>query len=177
MRYPIYRHLTNKGIDCVVVAPALIPKKSGDRVKNDRRDAVKLATLHRAGELTAVYVPDQEDEALRDLVRARSDIQKALRKVKQQINAFLLRHGISYPGKTKWSKAHLNWLTTIKMPHPAQQIAFTEYLDALANSEARIGRINNADRIILPNLASAPGCRSPAILKGNLFDQRCYRCR
>jgi transposase len=124
------------------VAPALIPKKSGERVKNDRRDAVKLATLHRAGELTAVYVPDQEDEALRDLVRARGDIQKALRKVKQQINAFLLRHGISYPGKSKWSKAHHNWLATIKMPHPAQQIAFTEYLDALANSEARIDRIN-----------------------------------
>ena len=140
--YPIYRHLTNKGTDCVVVAPALIPKKSGERVKNDRRDAVKLATLHRAGELTAVYVPDQEDEALRDLVRARGDIQKALRKVKQQINAFLLRHGISFPGKTKWSKAHLNWLATIKMPHPAQQLAFTEYLDALANSEARVDRIN-----------------------------------
>ncbi len=139
---PIYRHLTNKGIDCVVVAPALIPKKSGDRVKNDRRDAMKLATLHRAGELTAVYVPDQEDEALRDLVRTRGDIQKALRKIKQQINAFLLRHGISYPGKTKWSRAHLNWLTSIKMPHPAQQIAFTEYLDALADSEARISRIN-----------------------------------
>lgn len=90
--YPIYRHLTSKGIDCVVVAPALIPKKSGERVKNDSRDAMKLATLHRAGELTAVYVPDQEDEALRDIVRTRGDIRTALRKVKQQINAFLLRH-------------------------------------------------------------------------------------
>lgn len=140
--YPIYRHLKNKGIDCVVVAPALIPKKSGERVKNDRRDATKLATLHRAGELTAVYVPHQEDEALRDLVRARGDIQKSLRKIKQQINAFLLRHGIGYSGKSKWSKAHLNWLTTIKMPHPAQQIAFTEYLDALTNSDARVIRIN-----------------------------------
>ena len=88
--YPLHRHLSNKGIDCAVVAPALIPKKSGDRVKNDRRDAVKLAILHRAGELTAVYVPDQEDEAIRDLVRTRADIQKAVRKLKQQINAFLL---------------------------------------------------------------------------------------
>jgi transposase len=139
--YPLYRHMTNKGIDCAVVAPALIPKKSGDRVKNDRRDAVKLATLHRSGELTAVYVPDQDDEAIRDLVRARADTQKALRKVKQQINAFLLRHGISYHGKTKWSKIHLTWLTAIKMAHPAQQIALTEYLDAMENNEARVTRI------------------------------------
>ena len=141
--YILYRHLTNKGIDCAVVAPALIPKKSGHRVKNDRRDATKLATLHRAGELTAVYVPDQEDEAIRDLVRARADFRTALRKVKQQINAFLLRHGICYPGKTKWSKAHRTWLTTIKMAHPAQQIALTEYLDAMENNEARVTRITN----------------------------------
>jgi transposase len=140
--YPIYRHLKSKDIDCTVVAPALIPKKSGERVKTDRRDAVKLATLHRAGELTAVYVPDEEDEAIRDLVRTRGDIQKAIRKLKQQVNAFLLRHSISYPGKTKWSKAHLTWLETIKMPHPAQQVAFTEYLDALADNDARIIRIN-----------------------------------
>ncbi len=140
--YTVYRHLINKGIDCVVIAPALIPKKSGDRVKTDRRDAKKLATLHRAGELTAVYVPDQEDEAIRDLVRTRGDIKNAVRKVKQQINAFLLRHGISYPGKSKWTKAHMNWLTTLKMAHPAQQIAFTEYMDALANGEARVVRIN-----------------------------------
>jgi transposase len=124
------------------VAPALIPKKSGERVKNDRRDAKKLAALHRAGELTAVYVPDQDDEAIRDLVRTRADIQKALRKVKQQINAFLLRHAISYPGKTKWCKAHLAWLSPIKMAHPAQQIAITEYLDAMRNSEDRVMRIN-----------------------------------
>jgi transposase len=139
--YPIYRHLKKKGIDCVVVAPALIPKKSGARVKTDRRDATNLATLHRAGELTPVYVPDNEDEAIRDLVRARADVRKALRKVKQQINAFLLRQGISYPGKTKWSKAHLAWLATVKMAHPAQHLALTEYLDAMQNSEVRVKRI------------------------------------
>ncbi|BBO89131.1 IS110 family transposase [Desulfosarcina ovata] len=142
--YPIYRHLTSKGIDCVVVAPALIPKKTGDRVKNDRRDATHLATLHRSGELTPVYVPDQADEALRDLVRARKDIQISLRKVKQQINAFLLRQGINYPGKSKWSKAHLNWLADLKMPHPAQHIALTEYLDAMGDHEARVKRIEKA---------------------------------
>lgn len=139
--YPLYRHLKSKGIDCVVVAPALIPQKSGSRVKNDRRDAKKLATLHRAGELTAVYVPDERDEALRDLVRARGDILKMLRAVKQQINAFLLRYAIDYPGKTKWCKAHLNWLQNIKMPDPSQQIALTEYLDMMASTEARVKRI------------------------------------
>lgn len=142
--YSIYRYLKNKGIDCVVIAPSLIPKKSGQRVKNDRRDATKLATLHRAGELTPIYVPDNEDEAIRDLVRARADVQKALRKVKQQINAFILRQGISYPGKTKWCKAHLSWLATIKMDHPAQHMALTEYLDAMENSHARVKRINEA---------------------------------
>jgi len=140
--YPLYRHLKSKGIDCIVAAPALIPRKGGDRVKNDRRDATKLAALHRAGELTAVYVPDQHDEALRDLVRARADVQKALRAVKQQINAFLLRHAITYQGKTKWCKAHLNWLENIKMSHPAQQVALTEYLDTMATTEARVRRIS-----------------------------------
>jgi len=141
--YPLYRHLTDKGIDCAVVAPAMIPKKSADRIKNDRRDAIKLSTLHRSGELTAIYVPDQEDEAIRDLVRARADFQKSLRKVKQQINAFLLRHGTPYPGKTKWSKAHLAWLTTIKMSHAAQQVALTEYLDAMENSQNRVARVTS----------------------------------
>jgi len=139
--YNIYRHLTRKKIDCIVVAPALIPKKSGDRIKTDRRDAANLARLHRSGDLTAVYVPDQEDEAIRDLVRARDDISKAVRKIKQQINAFMLRHNGVYQGKSKWSKAHRNWLANMKMNHPAQQVALTEYLDALADTESRVKRI------------------------------------
>lgn len=142
--YTIYRYLTSKAIDCQVVAPALIPRKTGDRIKNDRRDATSLATLHRSGELTSVYVPEEADEALRDLVRTRKDFTIALRKVKQQINAFVLRQGLSYPGKTKWSKAHVNWLTALKMPHPAQQIALTEYLDAMENHEARVKRLETA---------------------------------
>jgi transposase len=89
----------------------------------------------------SAYVPDQDDEAIRDLVRTRGDFKNALRKVKQQINAFILRQGISYPGRTKWSKAHLSWLKSIKLSHPAQQIAFTEYLDAMENNEARVTRI------------------------------------
>jgi transposase len=164
--YTLYRHLKSKQIDCAVVAPALIPKKSGDRIKNDRRDALKLATLHRAGELTAVYVPDQQDEALRDLVRARGDIQKALRTVKQQINAFLLRHAIHYPGKTKWSKAHLNWLENIKMPHPAQQIALTEYLDSMASTEARVKRISQQIEDLYQTWRLAPVVDALQCLRG-----------
>jgi transposase len=89
-----------------------------------------------------VYVPDETDEALRDLVRTRQDIVTARRKLKQQINALLLRQGISYSGKSKWSKAHLRWLAELKMPHPAQQIALTEYLDAMENQEARVTRLD-----------------------------------
>lgn len=99
--YTIYRSLSDKGIDCVVIAPSLIPKKSGNRIKTDRRDSESLAKLHRAGELTAVYVPTLEDEALRDLVRAREDLVNAFKRAKQQLGAFLLRHNICYSGKSK----------------------------------------------------------------------------
>jgi len=139
--YNIYRHLARKRIDCTVVAPALIPQKGGVKIKTDRRDAANLAKLHRSGELTAVYVPNQEDEAIRDLVRTRNDISKAVRKLKQQINAFMLRHHRTYHGKSKWSKAHRNWLANMKMDHPAQQVALSEYLDALADNESRRVRI------------------------------------
>jgi len=167
--YQIHRYLTDKKIDCIVAAPALIPKKSGDRIKNDRRDALKLAVSHRSGELTAVYVPDGEDEAFRDLVRVRGDAQKAQRRIKQQINAFLLRHGISYPGKTKWSKAHLNWLTTIKMSHAAQQIAFTEYLDVLESGGARIVRINKQIEYFCQTWRMRPVVEALQALRGLSF--------
>jgi len=141
--YHIYRHLSKNGIDCSVVAPALIPKKSGDRIKTDRRDSQSLARLHRAGELTAVYVPDAEDEALRDLVRARDDAQKAQRKAKQQLGAFLLRHNRVYSGKSKWTRPHFNWMANITMPHPAQQITLQEYIDAVQTCNERVNRLTD----------------------------------
>lgn len=104
--YEIYRHLSRQGYDCMVVAPSLIPKRSGNLIKNDRRDAEMLARLHRAGELSPVYVPRIEDEAMRYLCRARIDSKNAERKVRQQLNAFLLRSGFRYSGKTLWSLAH-----------------------------------------------------------------------
>jgi len=144
--YNIYRSLSEKGIDCVVVAPSLIPRKSGNRIKTDRRDSETLAKLHRAGELTSVYVPSLEDEALRDLVRAREDSVNALKRAKQQLGAFLLRHHIFYPGKSKWCKSYFNWLAGIAMPHPAQQITLQEYIETVYDCKQRIERISEQMR-------------------------------
>ena len=148
--YEIYRSLTSKGFDCAVVAPSMIPRKSGDRIKNDRRDALNLARLHRAGELTSVYVPSVEDEAMRDLTRSREDAIKLLRISRQTLLSFLLRHGFRYSGKTKWSIAHLNWLSGLKMPHRAQQIVLHEYLHAVEENRERVERITQQIKELLP---------------------------
>lgn len=139
--YVIYRHLFDQGLDCIVVAPSLIPKRSGDRVKTDRRDALKLARLHRAGELSPIYIPDTEDEAIRDLVRARTDARQAQARARHQLKAFLLRAGIHYQGKTSWTPAHMRWLSEIQMPHPAQHVTFQEYIKAVEEPTLRIIRI------------------------------------
>jgi len=144
--YGIYRYLTNNDMDCAVVAPSKIPQQNGNRVKNDRRDCLTLARLHRAGELTSVYVPTEADEALRDLVRAREDATRAVRTAKQQLGAFLLRHDIVYSGKSKWTKAHFNWLADMAMPHPAQQIVFQEYIDTVVGCSNRVQRLTEQIR-------------------------------
>ena len=118
--YGLYRQLTGLGHDCIVVAPSLIPMKAGDRVKTDRRDAVMLAKLHRAGELTAVWVPDAAHEAMRDLVRARATAVRVLGKARQHLQGFLLRHGRVYAGKKGWTLAYRRWLATVCFDHPAQ---------------------------------------------------------
>lgn len=139
--FEVYRFLYRHKLDCVVIAPSLIPRRSGDRVKTDRRDAMQLARLHRAGELSPIYVPQPEDEAIRDLARCREDAVIAQRKTRQQLKALLLRNGIRYEGKSSWIPAHLRWLSELKLPLPAQQIAFQEYLDAVSVSTQRVKRI------------------------------------
>ena len=134
----------------------LIPKKSGERIKNDRRDAKKLARLHRAGELTAVYVPNCQDEAMRDLNRAREDAVAATRRAKQRLKAFLLRHHIVYSGKSCWSKAYFNWLANIDMVHPAQQVALQEYIDAVHECINRVDRLTEQIRQLVPDWRLAP---------------------
>ena len=136
--YGIHRQLTELGWDCSVVAPSLIPKKAGDRVKTDRRDSLSLARLHRAGELTAVWVPDDAQEALRDLTRAREDMKHLQRQAKQRLLAFLLRHGNRYDGKGNWTQAHYRWLEGLKFSQPVQQIVFQEYVDTVKMLSQRI---------------------------------------
>jgi len=154
--YGIYRHLTDKGFDCMVAAPSLIPVKSGERIKNDRRDAKKLARLHRAGELTPVYVPDCQDEAMRDLTRAREAAVSATRRAKQQLKAYLLRHRIVYSGKAKWSKAYFNWLSDIALAHPAQQVVLQEYIDDVHERINRVDRLTDQIRQLVPSWRLAP---------------------
>ena len=144
--YEVYRYLADLDLMCDVIAPSLIPRKAGDRVKTDRRDAIQLARMHRAGELSPIYVPHPEDEAIRDLVRCREDARIAQRKARQQLKALLLRNGIRYEGRSSWIPAHLRWLSELKMPLPAQQIAFQEYLDTITSDTARIERLEQQIR-------------------------------
>jgi transposase len=139
--YWLYRYLTKKGYDCWVVAPSLIPKKAGDRVKTDRRDAVQLARLARSGDLTSVYVPTVEDEAIRDLSRAREDTLSDLKAAKFRLKAFLLRHDIRYTGRANWTPAHLRWLSEVVCATPAQQIVFQEYVRAVNEHTERLQRL------------------------------------
>src|ERR1700689_5216336 len=119
--YGIQRQLSTAGHGCVVVAPSLIPRKPGDRIKTDRRDAINLARLHRAGELTSVWVPDETHEAIRDLVRARLAAVRALRQARQQLSGFLLRHGHHYHRPTG-TLLHRRWLAGLKFEHPYHHI-------------------------------------------------------
>jgi transposase len=164
--YHLYRYLTAKGLECKVVAPSMVPKKSGERVKTDRRDAVNLARLERAGELTAVHVPELEDEAMRDLSRAREDAKRAETKARQQLQGLLLRHGLKYSGRTRWSQAHLRWLADVKLPQPAQQIAFQEYVGAITDAAARVERLTTQIRTLLPQWRLAPVVTALQALRG-----------
>jgi transposase len=135
------RYLMKKGYDCWVVAPSLIPKQPGDRVTTDRRDAVPLARLARSGDLTAVYVPKVEDEAMRDLTRAREDAISDLKDATFRLQAFLLRHDIRYVGRAHWGPAHLRWLSEVVCPPPAQHLVFHEYVRAVSEHHERLQRL------------------------------------
>jgi transposase len=164
--YYLYRFLTGNGINCAVVAPSKIPRKSGDRLKNDKRDSITLARLHRAGELTEVYVPAEEDEALRDLVRARSDAQNAHKKAKQQLAAFLLRYHIVYSGKSRWSKAYFNWLSTLSMKHPGQQITLQDYIDTVHVCNERVKMLTEQIRQLSEESNLFPVIKSLQAMRG-----------
>jgi transposase len=153
--YGLHRLIESLGHECMVVAPSLIPKKAGDRVKTNRRDALGLARQLRAGELTAVWVPDTRHEAMRDLTRAREAAVEDLRGKRQQVSSFLLRLGRHYPGKRTWSQAHMNWLASQKLEHAEQRIAFEEMLLAIRQAQERIARLEQAIRVAVPDWSLA----------------------
>jgi transposase len=142
--FVIYRFLQARGHECWVVAPSMTPRQSADRVKTDRRDCLKLTRLARAGELTPIYVPDEADEAMRDLVRTREDAVIMQRQARQRLSALLLRNDVRYVGKSAWTAAHRRWIASLKLAHAPSQIAFEEYVQAVGEATARIERLERA---------------------------------
>src|SRR5882724_11133427 len=143
--YVLYWQLTSMGAKCEVMAPTLVPVKSGDRVKTDRRDALKLARNYRAGELTAVWVPDAAHEALRDVVRAREAAKKDQLRAKHRLSKFLLRHGRRPPEGTKaWTGKYWSWLSTVRFEYAAQEATLLDYRTEVERAGDRIERLEKA---------------------------------
>lgn len=143
--YGVHRQLTSSGIECMVVAPSLIPKRAGDKVKTDRRDALKLARLLRSGDLTSVWIPDEAHEALRNLVRARADAKADQLRARHRLSKFLLRLGRHAPvGMKNWSQRHVQWLRQLHFEHVPDQIVFDDYLAVVTAAGERIKRLETA---------------------------------
>jgi len=143
--YGLYWQLSKLGVHCDVVAPTLVPVKSGDRVKTNRRDALKLARSYRAGDLTAVWVPDAGHEALRDLVRAREVAKKDQLRARHRLGKFLLRRGLRAAGGMKsWTKSHLLWVKTLRFEHAAQEATYLDYLHEVEHAAERVARLDRA---------------------------------
>jgi transposase len=156
-----------------VVAPSLIPRKPGDRVKTNRRDAVSLARLLRAGELTAVWVPDEGHEAMRDLVRARAAAVETLGVHRQQVSAFMLKHGRVYLHKKRWTMRYLRWLQEQKFDHPAHQIALQEMVEGVRIAKERVERLaRERDRGIRAGLVLGADCSGAPDFTRQRYDRR-----
>jgi transposase len=164
--YGLYRQVVALGHTCTVVAPSLIPRKPGDRVKTNRRDAVALARLLRAGELTAVWVPDEAHEAMRDLVRAREAAVDDLRRKRQAISSMLLKQGRAFPGRTTWGAQHGRWLAEQAFDHPAQQFVLQEFILAAQHARERLERIEAAIVEFMPGWSLAPLVEALQALRG-----------
>jgi transposase len=167
--YDLYRQIISLGHECTVVAPSLVPKRPGDRVKTNRREAVSLARLHRAGELTPVWVPDVVHEAVRDLVRAREGANDALRKARQQLQSFLLRHGRIYTGRSPWTQAHTRWLATLTFAHPVHHIVLAEYIQAIEEASVRVNRLSKQVAEATASWSMAPVVEAYQAMRGIAF--------
>ena len=164
--FGLHRDLTAAGIECIVVAPSLVPTRAGDRVKTDRRDAMKLARFLRSGDLTEVHVPDPETEAIRDLERARDAAKRAERVARQQLGKFLLRHSRRYPGKTAWTTKHLDWARAQRFEHEAQQRVLEDYLKAVEDLGERVGRLTQSIKDLVESWTLGPLVKALQALRG-----------
>jgi len=171
--YPLCRFIRALGHACLIVAPSKVPRAPGDRVKTDRRDADQLARLYRAGELTGIYVPDPQDEAIRDLIRARYQVATQRHRARQQLKMFLLRQNIRYAGITAWSPAHLRFLATVKLPFAEQQWVFQEMVNVISEADARLARYEKQIAAVVegwrwqPVVAALMSLRGVALLTGS----------
>ncbi len=163
--YGIQRWLTQAGHECIVVAPSLIPRRAGESIKTDRRDANSLAKLHRAGELTAVWVPDEAHEAMRDLVRARLAAVHSLRRARQQLSGFLLRHGHHYH-RPAWTLMHRRWLAGVRFAQPAHHVVLEDYIEAVDAAMARRDRLTAQIEALLPYWSLAPVVMALQAMRG-----------
>ena len=164
--YPLCRFIRAHGCAGIIVAPSKVPRKPGDRVKTDRRDADQLARLYRAGELTGIYVPDPPDEAVRDLIRARYQVGKQQHRARQQLKMFLLRQNIRYAGKTPWTPAHLRFLATVKLPFAEQQFVFQEMVNVISDAGQRLERYEAQLPGVVAGWRWAPVVRALMSLRG-----------
>jgi len=164
--FVLVRRLIQLGHDCIVVAPSKLARQSGDRVKTDKRDAEKLARAHRAGDLTAIYIPEATDEAIRDLCRARTDAVDDQRRARQRLKAFLLQHGYHYQGKAHWGQAHMRYLRELVLPHPAMKAILEECLMAVSDAGNRVARCEAAMSDLLPSWRLKPAVDGLMAFKG-----------
>jgi transposase len=165
--YELYRLLTSIDVKCEVVAPSLIPQKPGERIKTDRRDAINLAKLLRAGELTPIYVPSDEDEALRDLIRAREDVKEDELRAKHRLTKFLLRHDMRPPlGVRKWTTKYNDWINKLKFDHATSKIVYEEYMHQLTEIQQRLKRLEEEIQTQATDSPRSPMIQALQTLRG-----------
>ena len=164
--FVIARRLKQLKVPCLVAAPSLIPKLPGSPFKTDKRDACAIARLLRAGELTAVYVPEATDEAIRDLCRARTDAVDDQRRCRHRLKAFLLRHGYRYQGKANWSQPHMRYLRELVLPHPAMKAILEEYLQGIDAAHQRVQRIEASMLTLLETWRLKPAVQALMAFRG-----------
>lgn len=164
--YELYRLLMSKGIDCAVAAPSLTPRKPGERIKTNRRDARKLAELHRAGMLTLIVVPDRRQESVRDLMRARDDARKNVMSARHRLSKFLLRHGLRFREASAWGTKHWQWIRSIVMPEAYEQVVLVESIAALDARLKELGRLDDLVREAAQETEYAPLVAQLCVLRG-----------